>query len=126
MAVEQDRLSSPQENRLSSPQANIKRFSICQVCDEGVTNPICPGCLEQESTQFLLDHKPTLIPLLRARSKIFNVPMDAVSICVSCGDAIKVCPHCYCKEIALWLYEDHPNIARQFVTTFNYELKSVA
>ena len=96
----------------------------CQVCDEGISNPLCSHCLEEGSAQFLADYKPTLVPLLRARQSMFSVFVEPASVCINCKDEMKVCPHCYCKEVALWLYEDYPDIAQRFVQVFNYDLKA--
>ncbi len=95
----------------------------CIICDEAITNPVCPECLERQVMYWIADFKPELISILRdigSSVKTFN---HSNTSCIICGSEMNVCAHCYCKEIYLWLIENkHVELAMKFLESFNFEL----
>jgi hypothetical protein len=95
----------------------------CIICDEGITNPICPNCLEREIISWVGELKPSLIPLLRNIKQNVTTFNHENTNCIICKQDMNVCPHCYCKEIYMWLFEnDHIELANKFLNHFNFEL----
>lgn len=95
----------------------------CVICDEAITNPICPECLEREIMCWIGEIKPSLIPILmNVGDAVKSYTHDNTS-CAICSETMNVCPHCYCFEIFSWLNENgYKQIGLKFLDQFNYEL----
>jgi len=95
----------------------------CVICDEAITNPICPECLERQIMYWVAEKKPSLVPILRGIGSSIKAYTHDNTSCVICGHNMNVCPHCYCSDIYLWLVEnEYDGIAREFLEHFNFEL----
>ncbi|MFT4297821.1 MAG: hypothetical protein ACMXX5_01380 [Candidatus Woesearchaeota archaeon] len=95
----------------------------CVICEEAITNPICPSCLERQVVHWVGELKPSLIPMLREIGESVTAFTHANTGCIVCGDDMNVCPHCYCKELYDWLKEnEHFKLAEEFLKHFNFEL----
>jgi hypothetical protein len=95
----------------------------CIICDEAITNPICPLCLESQVMHWAMDKAPSLMPILReVGSSVMEFTHENTS-CVICKGIMNVCAHCYCNEIHSWLKENtHEKLAESFLSHFNFEL----
>ena len=92
-------------------QAQIQdENAICIVCQEGITNPICPECLAKEIKSW----RPGLSKLLAEPS--FGYSMDTE--CMFCGKEMNICAHCYSRDIYDTLVEKEPEIAEEFKELF--------
>jgi len=99
----------------------------CVVCQEAITNPICPDCLHKEIEQWLLDKNKSLVPKLRSYTGIFNSFRHEGTGCVICGSDMKVCAHCYCSDIYELINEELREAdAEEFLFSFNFELDKAA
>lgn len=98
-------------------------MSQCVVCEEVITNPVCSECLTTEIRQWLVDKKPSLVPLFEDKIDIFDSYTHKSSACVICMGDMNVCPHCLCMEVYLWLQEDYRQYAEEFLDLFNFELR---
>lgn len=95
----------------------LEAQNVCVVCEEGITNPICPECLAREIKSW--------------NAKIWNtVPMvygdefiDGGVRCLFCGKSMSICAHCYSREVYDSLTESGLEIAEEFMETFNYGLR---
>jgi len=98
----------------------------CVVCQEAITNPICPECLQKEIEQWLVDKNKSLVPKLRNYTEIFGSYRHEGTECVICGNDMKVCAHCYCKDVYELFSDDLGQDADEFLYSFNFELKQPA
>ncbi|MFT4343150.1 MAG: hypothetical protein ACMXYE_00210 [Candidatus Woesearchaeota archaeon] len=98
----------------------------CVICDEAITNPVCPVCLERQITHWIGEQKPSLVPILqRIGASVMEFTHDNTN-CILCESNMNVCPHCYCNEIHAWLQEnEHKKIAELFAKQFNFEMNHV-
>ena len=94
----------------------------CVVCEDAITNPICPECLEKEVKHWLSDNHSSLIPKMRDYTGIFNTFTHDGVDCVICGSNMNVCAHCYCKEVHGFLRNQLGKDAEEFLFSFNFEL----
>ncbi len=95
----------------------------CVICDEAITNPICPECLERQVMYWIAEIKPSLVPILRGIGSSVKTFTHGNTSCVICGSSMNVCPHCYCNEIFTWLTEnEYDDLAEVFLEHFNFEL----
>ncbi|MBN2567170.1 hypothetical protein JXB02_03755 [Candidatus Woesearchaeota archaeon] len=93
----------------------------CLVCNEAITNPVCIHCLEAEMVHWLQGRSSKLIPLIKKTTRIFTGFAHEGSSCVICGREMRVCAHCYCKEVAATIEEEGGEIG-DFYEIFDYDL----
>ncbi len=95
----------------------------CVVCQEAITNPICPECLQREIEHWLADKEPTLISEFRAYTGIFKAYSHDGVGCVICGNNMNICAHCFCSDTYEFLSDNFDEgAAEDFLFSFNYEL----
>lgn len=95
----------------------------CVICDEAVTNPVCPNCLEKQVMYWIREKNSNLISVLRRIGESVMEYTHYNTSCVICGRNMNVCPHCYCNEIYTWLLENnHKELVESFLVHFNFEL----
>lgn len=96
----------------------------CVICDEAITNPVCPECLEKEILYWISEKKPSLMPILQNIGNSVKEYSHENTSCAICGSNMNVCPHCYCFEIYSWLIEnEYKELGHEFLEQFDYELK---
>lgn len=98
----------------------------CVICQEAVTNPICPDCLQREIEHWLADINPSLVHTLRDYTGIFKAYSHDGINCIICGEEMQVCAHCFCNDIYQLLKEDLGENAADFLFSFNFELNREA
>jgi hypothetical protein len=92
----------------------------CVICDYTITNPICTDCLENEVLCWVADHNERMAKNLINFSKIFPHNLEQDSKCITCGNKMNVCPHCFCKEVGETF--NNELLKNTFVETFNFDL----
>lgn len=95
---------------------------ICGICNEAITNPICPECLEKEIKTWLKVKNPNMVNKVMGVTSIFSGFEYSSMNCVLCGKSMNICAHCYVKEIYEILSEYDKNLAQDFKFTFNFDL----
>jgi hypothetical protein len=74
----------------------------CVVCEETVTQPVCPNCLEKHIAQKLYETKPKMVSDLKRKTEEIYFEGGDVT-CVLCHTPISICSHCYSEHIKNWL-----------------------
>ena len=92
-------------------------FNRCVECEEIITNPICPDCLCVKMRVLVGEHSPKL-----AR-EIHGADIDGDTTCIKCGKGMGLCAHCYSKDIHDFLEQENPDIAREFASRFDFDLR---
>jgi len=92
-------------------------FHRCMECDEVITNPICTDCLASSMRASLAPTHP------RLANKIHSFPLDGQTQCVLCRNPMALCAHCFSKDIYQFLEEKHPQLAKEFLTNFDFDLR---
>ena len=97
----------------------------CVVCEDPVTNPICPGCLEKQIRTWLFEVKPSLVYDLKKWTSVLSDASLGSSRCIICNTKMDVCPYCFTEHILEWLIESKQDkeLLTQFLTYFNFDLK---
>lgn len=96
--------------------------SRCVVCDEAITNPICPNCLEKEMQYWILERDPFLADSFRNSGKLETETYNEETTCVICGNNMNMCAHCFCKDVLEWLTEKNTELGREFEKHFDFEI----
>ena len=97
------------------------RAQTCIQCQEAITNPICPDCIEKEIIAWLNDKAPALIPSIENKG---NESVTAwVTRCIVCNNKMGLCGHCYTKDV-VEIIRNNKNrmLEEEFVNLFNFEL----
>lgn len=97
--------------------------AICEECDEAITNPICPDCLERQAVAWLMERKKDFL-IKKVKEKMNNIKKqssdsDSNVNCIICKNKISICPHCTSKEI-LKVMQKEKRIFGDFLNLFNY------
>lgn len=99
--------------------------AICEECNEAVTNPICPSCLEREAViwlseigkeNFIAKVNEKMAPL---KSKKGEDSLEEEINCIICGKSLTVCPHCASKKL-MEAFRNDKKLLGMFLTYFGY------
>ena len=89
----------------------------CVVCNEIITNPICPDCLAEKMQYWLAENNPKL-----ARN-IKGYHLDGPTKCIFCGKGMSICAHCFSRDIYDYLEEKSQRLAKEFAARFDFDLR---
>ncbi len=80
----------------------------CIVCQEVITNPICPECMKKQ----IRGWHPSL-------GKSLVVPKSETGVrCLFCGKYMGVCAHCYSEEVDDLIGRKRPKLQEEFRELF--------
>lgn len=102
------------------PQINAQEY-ICGACDDAITNPICPECLERQIVAWLSTRAPEHAEAVKGTKDIFDGFSSPVT-CIICGENMNVCPHCFVREVYHLLGARDRELGEEFRQHFNYDL----
>ncbi|HLC75083.1 MAG TPA: hypothetical protein VJH88_04485 [Candidatus Nanoarchaeia archaeon] len=89
----------------------------CVVCEEVITNPICPDCLARQMRAWLSEVKPALAGTIDGG----YVPGE--TNCLFCSKDMGICAHCYSRDVYEQLMLSDEKIAKEFMARFDFELR---
>ena len=95
--------------------------SECVMCEEAITNPICPACLQEGVQQWLKEQQQdTLVDEVGELTRgIFA--NHGSTFCIKCGSCMGLCAYCYTKEV-FDVIKCCPTLITQYLEYFNYDL----
>lgn len=98
-------------------------YAICEECDEAISNPICPNCLERQAIAWLMERKKeTLVIRVKDRMDLIKRQSNSSKSnvnCVICKNKLSICPHCTSNEILKALNKEK-KLSNDFLRLFNY------
>jgi len=113
---------------LSNNYFASEQQSMCDVCSQAVTNPLCPTCLTTEIQAWLTLYpnlrKELLPKLYRYLHKLEERRTDATR-CLKCKNKrASVCPYCFTEHVLRELKRLDSNkiILKEFFEFFNFDL----
>ena len=95
----------------------------CILCREAITNPICASCLEAQISTWLNEINPDLVLELKEKTKDISFGFNSVDTCILCNKKMDVCAYCYTEYIFNWLVNTNKDLAKRFITYFNFDLE---
>ena len=98
-------------------RAQQSAASSCVVCEEVITNPICPDCLARQMRAWLSETNPEL-----ART-IDGGYVPGETTCLFCSKDMGICAHCYSKDVHDQLALSDKKLAREFMARFDFQLR---
>ena len=93
----------------------------CIHCNQVITNPVCPHCLEKSIVDWLSQNKPALRNNIKNIKKEFITGIEETN-CILCGRLMNLCSYCYTAEVFDLLKEKAPELIEEFVAFFNFDL----
>ncbi|MFH1590379.1 MAG: hypothetical protein ABIC95_00475 [archaeon] len=103
------------------PQNNEAR---CVVCDEAITNPICPECIEKSVKTWLVGVRPQLIGKVENLAEAGSHMTTGSTRCIQCGQDMVICPHCFSRSVQELIEDEgNPYMEEEFLTFFDYDLR---
>lgn len=100
----------------------ISKDARCFVCQEAITNPICPSCLTKEIKIWLEDINSSLVKEFKKKVKYDTITKTDTK-CILCNNYTDTCPYCFTELVYFWLKEKHPEFVESFLTYFNYDFE---
>ena len=99
---------------------DLERWAVsccCIECDDVITHPLCTHCLAERMRIVLSASNKKL-----AQSIVgFSVPGSTT--CLRCGEEMALCAHCFSKDIYEYIQESDPQLAKEFVRHFDFDLR---
>ena len=89
----------------------------CVVCEEVITNPICPDCLARQMKSWLSEVEPELA------SSIDGGYVPGETNCLFCGNDMGICAHCYSKDVYEQISLANKKLAKEFMARFDFQLR---
>ena len=108
----------------AAKSASVAQEETCKVCNEGISNPICPECLEKQMQAFFGERIGITNTFAKKLATVATLWMDGASWCIICGKEMGVCAHCYSADVFDEVREEYPELEEEFLTHFNYYLSS--
>lgn len=90
----------------------------CVQCEEVITNPLCPVCLQKGVQQWLGDEHNDV--LSREVSLMTDNALGETP-CIRCGSPMGLCVYCYTKDV-FDLVKRYPVLLRSYLSYFNFDL----
>jgi hypothetical protein len=94
----------------------------CILCEEPITNPLCPACIGSGVRQWLLERGQKTLADSVSEATLRVFANSGETFCIVCNNDMDVCTYCYTKEI-FDLVKSHPNLLQEFVMFFNFDLE---
>src|SRR2546428_10321142 len=105
----------------------LKEVTLCRLCLETVTNPICVNCLFEDVQNWLLssNHVDLLMSGFSLNERIEQIIQseDNFGICLVCKKETSQisCPCCYLFEIFSLFNAVNPSLAKAFEKSFSFD-----
>ena len=96
--------------------------NMCVMCEEAITNPICPACLQEGVQQWLMEQRQDeLVHEVQELTRC-TFANNGDTFCIKCDNLMSLCAYCYTKEV-FGLIKHHPDLVESYLTYFNYDLE---
>lgn len=92
-------------------------FCRCVDCNEVISNPVCPECLSLQMKVMVAEKNPELAEEIDAPQ------IEGESTCLHCNKSMGLCAHCFCRDVYYQLIGKDKEIAQEFLSRFDYELR---
>jgi hypothetical protein len=96
--------------------------SECVMCEEAITNPICPSCLQQGVQQWLMEQQRNDLVSEIEELTVGVFANNGDAFCIKCDNLMSLCAYCYTKEV-FHVVKKHPKLLALYVDYFNYDLE---
>lgn len=93
----------------------------CVMCEEPITNPICPACLQEGVRQWLLEQRQEELAdeVDELTRNVFA--NSGETFCIKCDNSMALCAYCYTNEV-FGLIKQHPRLVKNYLSYFNFDL----
>lgn len=97
------------------------RVGACTMCEEPITNPVCPACLQEGVQQWLHEQgqEELVVEVQELTRDVFA--NSGETFCIKCNSCMSLCAYCYTKEV-FHIIKEHPTLVAQYLSYFNYDL----
>ncbi len=106
-------------------------MTTCVMCDEAITNPVCPNCLHSGVRQWLIEQQE-----LRLAQKVLDITQCNIkndlhdldknehgnTLCIKCHSPMDVCTYCYTKDV-FDVVKSKSSLVAEYLMFFNFDLE---
>ncbi|MBU0957308.1 MAG: hypothetical protein KKF56_00710 [Nanoarchaeota archaeon] len=101
--------------------------SVCVLCSQAITNPLCPSCLSHEILVWAEDKTERLKKICKNATEVLGQQSDrmtdnSTTTCISCQKHHSVCPFCFTESVVSYLRSSGVSEKQlnEFKEVFNY------
>ncbi len=89
---------------------------VCVVCDEVITQPLCPSCIKEEVATWLAERLPERDDLLPRLEELTDEVLLAggATVCIKCGSRMSLCTRCYTNHLLEWFSKALPELVEEY------------
>lgn len=96
---------------------HMKSSHECIECAIVITNPLCSFCLTAQMKQVVGEVDRALA------TQIEPCHVEGGARCLGCSRGMALCAHCFSKDIYFYIKENNPDLAKEFLARFDFELR---
>jgi hypothetical protein len=96
--------------------------TTCVLCDEHITNPLCPACLQEGVLQWLEEQGYHLLALEVSEVTRAVFANSGSTFCIRCDSCMRLCAYCYTKEL-FEVIRREPMLACEYLAFFSFDLE---
>lgn len=97
----------------------------CRTCEEAITNPVCPECLERQIQDWLLRRSPENVEVLNDMTDKHVYVKSGSTKCIFCAKQMDICTYCFTEDVFNWLKTTDQTLLKEFMTYFNFDGKGL-
>ena len=99
-------------------------MATCVMCEETITNPVCPACVHKGIRQWLLEQQE-----LHLATDVLEVTLCDSNVhaldnmeCIKCHNSMAICTYCYSKNV-FDVIKSKPLLIAEYMMFFNFDLE---
>jgi hypothetical protein len=104
-------------------------MTTCVMCEETITNPVCPDCLHSGVRQWLVEQQETRlaqtvldITIADVKNLQHRALVEDSTLCIKCNRSMNVCTYCYTKDV-FDVIKSKPLLVAEYMMFFNFDLE---
>ncbi len=93
----------------------------CVVCEEPITNTVCPECMQACIQQWLAEQREERLAgeVSELTRRVFA--NNGTTFCIRCDSLMAICLYCYTKEV-FDVIKRKPHLVKQYMEYFSFDL----
>ena len=97
----------------------------CVLCEEYITNPLCPTCISEQVIDWLGERMPNLVKEFKQESVSLSLGLFNNNSCIKCKGFMDICTYCYTEHVLEWLQSKNvsEDLISEFLRFFHFDLE---
>lgn len=91
----------------------------CVLCQETITNPLCPDCLAHEMADWVFA-RAKIVQLVKEEARLTKSFNHGTTKCIKCNNQFSVCTYCFTENVLDSISAQAPELRTEYITFFNF------